>query len=283
MAFIAMVFASIFLIVVAIGFFILLIGIILDIIWGVRKYKQKKVSKILIGFAIVLTIWGVVQGIGPLAVVGVMSLSKKHEYRSEITDLPDDAVVSISDDADIYTSFDFKGVHYVPDEDLHPQVSHDNYKTEKIGAFVYESGKHAVIAKVINDRDENIVELGHAFNVYVEQSELENINDYYLNKSPLYCEVDKDLESAGKDLVEGIDSDRIRAIRDYVYENGHSTPGFDYDETMEYGYMFFYSYDDMYCLDWIYCEAEDGLTIEYKGKRATISDKDAEYIRSLIK
>ena len=84
-------------------------------------------------------------------------------------------------------------------------------------------------------------------------------------------------------MVEGIDSDRIRAIRDYVYENGHSTPGFDYDETMEYGYMFFYSYDDMYCLDWIYCEADDGLTIEYKGKRATISDKDAEYIRSLIK
>ena len=150
MAFIAMVFASVFFLVVAIGFFILLIGIILDIIWGVKKHKQRKVSKVFMGFAIVLTIWGVVQGIGPLAVIGVMSLSKKQEYRSEIKDLPDNALVNIAYEEDIYSSFDFKGVHYVPDNDLHPQVSHENYKTEKIGAFEYENGKHTLINKIIN-------------------------------------------------------------------------------------------------------------------------------------
>lgn len=283
MAFIAMVFASVFLLVVAIGFFILLIGIILDIIWGVKKHKQRKVSKVFMGFAIVLTIWGVVQGIGPLAVIGVMSLSKKQEYRSEIKDLPDNALVNIAYEEDIYSSFDFKGVHYVPDNDLHPQVSHENYKTEKIGAFVYENGKHTLINKIINDRDENIIKLGNYSSVYVEQSKLEDIDDYYMNKAPLYCEVDKELETAGIDLVEGIDSDRIRAIRDYVYEKGLDSPGFDYDDSMDYGYLFFYSYDDMYCLDMIYCDSKDGFTLEYKGNKATISDKDAEYIRSLIK
>ena len=44
MAFIAMVFAAMYIVIIIVGLFILTIGIVLDIIWGVRKKKQKKLK-----------------------------------------------------------------------------------------------------------------------------------------------------------------------------------------------------------------------------------------------
>ena len=46
MAFMAMAVASILLIVIAVGLFILLLGLIFDIRWKVKERKQEKVSKV---------------------------------------------------------------------------------------------------------------------------------------------------------------------------------------------------------------------------------------------
>ncbi len=88
MAFMSMVFASLFvgfiligwlflligIILNIIGWLFLLIGIILNIIRHVKKRKDKEVSRILIICARVFTVWGLIQGIGPIAVIAVMIL-----------------------------------------------------------------------------------------------------------------------------------------------------------------------------------------------------------------
>lgn len=74
MAFMSMVFASLFVGFILIGWLFLLIGIILNIIRHVKKRKDKEVSRILIICARVFTVWGLIQGIGPIAVIAVMIL-----------------------------------------------------------------------------------------------------------------------------------------------------------------------------------------------------------------
>ena len=74
MAFISMVFASIFIGAILLGLLFLLIGIILNIIWHVKKKKGQETSRALRISARVFTVWGLLQGIGPIAFVAVMIL-----------------------------------------------------------------------------------------------------------------------------------------------------------------------------------------------------------------
>ncbi|MBR6146900.1 MAG: hypothetical protein IKQ44_00930 [Lachnospiraceae bacterium] len=74
MAFMSMVFASLFVGFILIGWLFLLIGIILNIIRHVKKRKDKEVSRMLIISARVFIVWGLIQGIGPIAVIAVMIL-----------------------------------------------------------------------------------------------------------------------------------------------------------------------------------------------------------------
>ena len=288
MAFMAMIFASIFLIVVIVGIIILLIGIILDIIWGVRKHKEKKIPVVLKVFAILLTIWGVAQGIGPLAFIGCMSLKAKLDYKGEISDLPNESIIQIQDEESfLKNGFDLNGVHYVGSLDsqkqvLHPQSSHKNFKCSKIGAAVYKNGKHLVIEKLENDLDANIVNLGTTYDPYMEESQIDTINDYYINRAPLYCEVSDTSDYSTIKTIEVIDADKVRAIRDYVSENGSPYKPCDVDESDD-GYMIFYSFDDLFYIDFNYKETDKGMCIEYLGDYAYIPDDYASYIRSLVR
>lgn len=74
MAFMSMVFASLFVGFILIGWLFLSIGIILNIIRHVKKRKDKEVSRMLIISARVFIVWGLIQGIGPIAVIAVMIL-----------------------------------------------------------------------------------------------------------------------------------------------------------------------------------------------------------------
>ncbi len=74
MAFMSMVFASLFVGFILIGWLFLLIGIILNIIRHVKKKKGNEESRILRISARVFTVWGLIQGIGPIAVIAVMIL-----------------------------------------------------------------------------------------------------------------------------------------------------------------------------------------------------------------
>ena len=74
MAFMSMVFASLFVGFILIGWLFLSIGIILNIIRHVKKKKGNEESRMLIISARVFTVWGLIQGIGPIAVIAVIIL-----------------------------------------------------------------------------------------------------------------------------------------------------------------------------------------------------------------
>ena len=279
MAFISMVFAGAVLVVIAIGFGLLFIGIILDIICAVRKHKQKKNPVILKVFAILLTILGIVQGIGPIVAMWVMFVISQNKYRNEIADIPEENLIHIDSIDECIDSFDFEGVHYVSNDDLHPQISKENFKTEKAGAFIADNESHYIIEKIINDQNFNIVQVERFSHVYVEQSKVQNVLDYYENESPLYCDINE-YDTDKIKTVEKIDSDRIRKIRDYISENRISK--FNTSDEGNDGYMIFYSFDDVYFIDFDYKETKEGLVLQYKGDSALITGEDAEYIKGLI-
>ena len=74
MAFISMVFASLFVCLILLGLLYLLTGIILGIIWHRKKKKGKEVKRALRICTILFTVWGLIQGVGPLAFIGLMIL-----------------------------------------------------------------------------------------------------------------------------------------------------------------------------------------------------------------
>lgn len=281
MAFMAMAVASIVLIIIAFGLFILLLGIIFDIRCFIKKRKQESVSKVFKGFAIVFTVWGILQGVGPIVFLGAMNLKGKIDYRAELSDIPKDSIIYIHDENGIGDSFDLKGVHYVSDGELHPQVSHDNFKTTKAGAIVLDDDNHYIIEKIENDLGVEIYQTGTIYDPYVPEEELDNINEYYKNKAPIYCEVIEDISKEGRKVIEDVDADRIRKIRDSV-EGGELKSPKDSDKDYKNTYLIFYSFDDIYCMDFSCKETEQGFVVEYLGDEKIITEEDAEYLKSII-
>ena len=88
MAFFSLFIITVFFLVVAIGLFSLIVGIVLDIIWGVRKKKEKKVYAAHKVFAVILTVIGVVLGIVPVAFVGIVAgIDKYNDYAEFINSI----------------------------------------------------------------------------------------------------------------------------------------------------------------------------------------------------
>lgn len=283
MAFFAMVLATGALLVVGTGLFILLIGIILDIIWRVRKKKEKNVPTALKVFAILLTILGTLQGIVPLILFVGTGISSKIKYRSEVSSLPKDSIIYMDDYSDIEDQFDFKGKHligvnYKPNNILTPAEDNEDFKTETAGAIIFDNGKHYLIKKIRNDTNADIYKLGLIYDPYVPEDEYDELTDYYLNKAPLYCKYNKTPADELK-TIDNIDSERIRSIRDYVINN---EGGYDSSNDNSFdGYLYFYSKDTVYYINLNYYESDKGLVVEYNGKYAVVSDEDAAYLKSL--
>ena len=286
MAFFAMILATGFLIIVVLGLIVLLAGIILDVVWIVRKKKEKKFPLALKIFAIVLTVIGVVQGIGPIVGVGLLQLKSKMEYRAEISDLPEDSILHLKDYSDLGAEFDYKGVHYIGVHQkeghiINPWKDNDNFKTTRVGAIVFDNDKHYIIEKIENDLDEDIYMIGLIYDPYVAEEDYNKLTEYYKNEAPLSCKYSKE-SAAEMKTVYSIDSDRVRAIRDYVESQGPTSYG-SVTTTSDTKYLYFYSNDSVYNFDFSCAETPDGLLVESWGNSAVITGQDADYLRSLMK
>ena len=285
MAFMAMIIAAGFIIIVAIGLGILLIGAILDIIWGVRKKKEKKVPVVLKVFAVIFTVWGVLQGIGPLALVAGGTIKSKLDYRHEVSSLPKDSVIHLKEYGDLDNGFDYKGKHFeginYKYNDFNPWKESEHYKTKKEGAVVFDNGQHYIIEKIENTRDSDIFNLGLVDDPYMAVDEEEDIINYYKNEASYICDVSKDL-AEGFTTVYSVDSDKIRAIRDQIETEGRPY-GPQESEIKDRFYLYFYSEDAMYCMSFSCMETADGLVVEYWGDYLLLSDSDANYFRSFLK
>lgn len=284
MAFMAMVIATGFIIVVVIGLAILLLGVILDIIWGVRKKKEENVPVVLKVFALLFTIWGVLQGIGPLAIVAGMSIKSKLDYRHEVSSLPKDSVIHLKEYEDLDNGFDYKGKHFegihYKRNDFNSYKGDEHFKTTKEGAIVFDNGKHYLIEKVENNRDSDIYILGLVDDPYIAVDEVDDIIDYYRNEAAYICDVSEDFNEENT-TVYTVDSDKVRAIRDYVEAEGRPY-GPKESEIKDRFYLYFYSEDAMYYISFSCMETADGLVVEDYGDYALLSDSDAAYLRTFL-
>ncbi len=77
MAFISMVFGAIFVLVIILGLFMLVAGFILDLVWIAKNHAQEEVSGALKFLAVSFTVLGLLQGIGPILFVWIMTITNK--------------------------------------------------------------------------------------------------------------------------------------------------------------------------------------------------------------
>ena len=280
MAFISMFFVAIFLIVVGIGLFNLIVGIVLDIIWGVRKKKDKKIYVAHKVFAVILTVLGVLLGIVPLAALGVfVGVSKYNDY-AEIKDIPEEDRVYINSDYSIpENGFDFRGDHYVLVSDISPQVSHEQFNETVIGTFIDEYNNHQMIYSVDNSFGTLALDVQYYSGLYIKESEADRFVSYYENEAPLYCQVVFDPAEYSHNIVENIDSDHVRTLVDKIDNEGYN---YSYSESIDSeGYLYFYSTDDLCCIDISFYEGEDGLIVTHLSNRLVLDGEDEAFIRGL--
>ena len=267
--------AALFIAVILIGLGILLIGVILDIIWIIRRSLKKKVHVVHKVFAILLTVVGLIVGIGPFVMLGSMQMSADFAEQAEIADFSEEDFVYVDEEDEFWEEFEFHGELYVTVPDMSPQVSHDNYVTEPVGAIMKPDGKHLLIYSIENTMGIEMLTLEQYYGVYVPEDEADKVASYYENEAPLYAVVFLDIAEPGVE-VWYIDSGKARELLDQI-----ETEGEDYTGNTD-GYVFFYSTDDLICFDVQYAETKDGVVLYYRGD-AVLLDKDgSEFIMSIV-
>ncbi len=282
MAFAAMFIATVFIVIVLVGLFLLLVGIILDITWGSMKKKGRKVHAVHKVFAILLTVIGALAGIGPLAVVGVAVAADKFNEWAEISDLGDEDRVYIGSFDKIYSDgFDYRGEHYIKVEEMHPQSVHDRFIKDKIGAIIADNGEHRLIYDVHNTVGATILFVEYSSGIFVQESEAGRIIEYYDKEAPYYCEVSTSYSEPSV-TVEDIDSERVREIRDLIYTTGGPDHYQDEENSDLEGYLLFYTTDDLACDDISFKQTSDGLIASFKGEYLILEGEDEEFIRDII-
>lgn len=283
MAFFSMALATFVIIIIILGLIALIIGIILDVVWGVRRKKEKKVYLVHKIFAIFLTITGALCFFGPILSIVGMKMSNEHKEYLEVADIEEEKLVYVGPNDEYWNGFDFCGEHFVKVDDIHPQSSHENFKKEKVGAIMnnYNDG-HKLIYNIDNTMGITILTLEQYSGVYVPESEKDKVVGYYENEAPLYAEVSFDLSESIVDVGE-VDSERTRKILNKISESGSPYPEQDYGIAPgnNDGYIFFYSADDLICMDIDFLETDKGMAVTY-GERGLILDEDeADFIRTI--
>ncbi len=282
-------FAIAFLVITLIGVGILIIGIVLDIIWGVRKKKQQKVHAVLKVFAVLLTVVGFLVAICPVSVLGIAQIAGKQYQRYRISDLSEDDLVHVDSISDNFGNFSdgftLHGKHYIPLIGLHSPTNityRDGFRTDKVGAVVDDNGISSFIYRVDNLTDMDILNIENSSDLlYAEEDQAEQIIEYYWNEAPLYaqtrCENNQHRVTIGE-----IDSVRARQIRDMILENGIDTEPENAPIADQKGYIYFLSTDDLSQYFFYYRLGSEGLMIKYDDKYMMLEGEDADYIMELI-
>ena len=281
MAFISMVFVGIFIAVAVIGLVILLIGILLDVICAVRKKKQKKVPKALKISGIVVTVIGALIFALPVGTITYLLISTRIHEHAEIAGFDNQHRVHLDSIYSLEDGFELDGAFYVQVTDIHPQRTHENFITEPFGTIIGNDNRHRILYSVDNSMGITILTAEYANGVFVEKENVDKMLSYYENDAPLYCEVVPDSTYSSKNIVKDVDSARVRQLRDLVESNGHTYSYGDNKFGEKDGYLYFYSTDDMCCIDFKYSQSDDGLILFYLGNYYVLDDSDSEFILSI--
>ena len=272
-----------FIIISLVGLVFLIIGIVLDVTWSKKNRKQQTVSKVHKVFAVILTVLGILMGIGPSASLGVLYASQEIKEQNEISDLSESDLVYVDNIEEITDGFIFHGERYVRAIELHSATSYDSFTQNKVGAIVLRSdNSHRLLYRVDNLLNTDILYVENGSRVYVKETELDNVINYYRNNAPLRASVGH-MDSPQFTRVENIDSARIRRIIETIAMEGSDTnPNSDIVAVVDRGHISFFSNDDIDKFTVDYKITSNGIILSMDGKYLVLEAEDSDYIMELI-
>ena len=272
-----------FIIISLVGLVFLIIGIVLDVTWSKKNRKQQTVSKVHKVFAVILTVLGILMGIGPSASLGALYARQEIKEQKEISDLSESDLVYVDNIEGITDGFIFHGERYVRANELSSATSYDSFTQNKAGAIVLRSdNSHRLLYCVDNLLNTDMLYVENSSRVYVKETELDNVINYYRNNAPLFASVGH-MDSPQFTRVESIDSAHIRQIIEKITLNGSDTnPISDIVNDADRGRIVFFSTDhiDKFSLD--YKTTSNGIVLSLDGKYLVLDADDAEYVMELI-
>ena len=286
MVIISMLMAMGVVLIVLMGIALLIIGIILGIIWLVKKKRKedgtlKKGTVVLGVFSIIFLVAGLCTAVIPTVLIKGLGAVKLARYNKEISQFSDDEIAYVDHFLDIDEGFEYKGVHYAacPDDIMVPRG-----EKAEVGAVVFENGSHYMLYKVDFDYGEDLVctEGG----VFCPESEMDDFLNYYRNEAPLYGKVAYYDEQIYFNIEsDKLDSQMIRDIRDYVTENGSN----EHDELDEEfadadkTHIDFYSTDNAIWISMSFRIKDGSVDCSYDKSYAKLPKEYAEYIMEIAK
>lgn len=213
MAFISMIFASVILIVLFIGFIALVIAVILDSIWIIRTAMKKKTHVLLQILAILITLpamWMFVIPVGSVFLLGT-SMQMEEEIRFARAENKVYAKKNWHENG-----FDYKGMHLVRADFL--SIPSDAKKIEEGVLITPEENKY-YISYVENDNDFDIYTIERiSYGKYCDEEQVEEIQEYYRNPDNLIVEVEDWTDNDNKKLDIDVDPEIVLAVRE-LYDN----------------------------------------------------------------
>ncbi|MBQ3379610.1 MAG: hypothetical protein IJG50_07085 [Clostridia bacterium] len=180
MAFMSLMIAGAVLAVTLIGLLILIAGIILIIVWKVKKRRGRPVKKSHKTLAVVFTVWGAVQLGVPVLLFAGYNIYEDASRAAKIAEA--DEKINVEYDWDRDAGITMGGVDYVPADYL---TGKDG--GEKKAALIYPDGDADYIYTVENEKNYDMVRLYSK--VFVPKEQADEIRDYYTREAPLYVTI----------------------------------------------------------------------------------------------
>lgn len=183
MAFMSMVIVGIVLIILAIGFVNLLIGLILDIVWIVKAKKQKKMKAVTKVFAVITSVIGIILFVLPVAIGLIGGFSSQIAKTNKFNGIENKTYVS-DDYSWFEDGFEYKGILLCPVDFI--TRTDDVKEKEPDGAVVINEDKYYDIYTVDNEQDFTIYYVDQVNeSMYCAADEYDDIYDYYYNEADL--------------------------------------------------------------------------------------------------
>ena len=240
MAFFSLMVIGVVMAVLAAGLLCLIIGVILDIVWGVKRKKDRKVGKVHKFFAVFMSVLGALGFLLPVLIFGGVTLFMKISDTIELRSI--DNLVRVPDEH--FSSFEFNGVRFVRCDYLF--ASEGSVHSEDTAfAVVDPDNGFTRFYRMDNSGGFDIYLDADVNSIYVPEDKLDTIRKYYENEAHIAFKLD---DRSSDDEVD-IDIDRtlflnIRALYDEPVDYSTDRP--------EKGHLYLiggYSDDHLYYTD----------------------------------
>ena len=217
MAFISMIFAFIFMILMALSFVALIVGIVLLVKWRIKVKNKKNVSKTHKVFAVICSVYALLFYVLPLIGSVVLLIISNIKTKNELEQF--ERIVEIESINDYVDGFVVDGVSYIRSD--YPQYINNDI-AQQFCAFVYPNGHFDECIIMQTDAGYDVLYVkNHRNNIYVREDQYDDICVFYTEETTYKARVlifdngDDELGDPIDYQIENFDYEEAKILRDY--------------------------------------------------------------------